>query len=280
LAVILPFEASLWRAHGVDAAYVGHPVLDEKPIDRATARARLGMETAPPCVAILPGSRAHEVRRHMPPMLEALKELERAGMAVTARLLVAASLDVATRWWIAAKAAASGVGIVDVDADGGAGACLGAFDAALAASGTATLECALAGAPPVVIYRLSALTAAIARRFVRTPFVALPNIVLGSSVYPELLDRDVKPRRLAQALAAVLERRSTFEPRAAELRARLAWQAPAAGWPCAALAGDTSADRAASLLSDWIRPGSPQPAAEPKTASGPAPRARDASLPP
>jgi lipid-A-disaccharide synthase len=135
--------------------------------------------------------------------------------------LIAASLDAATRRWLGSTAAQNGVGVIDVDPDEGAVASLGAFDVSIAASGTATLECALAGAPPVVVYQLSPLTAAIARRLVRTPFVALPNIVLGSGVYPELLDTGVEPRRIALAVTAVLERRATFEPWAKELRARL-----------------------------------------------------------
>jgi len=257
---------------------VGHPVLDAPPVDRATARARLGLATARPSVAILPGSRPHEVRRHAPAMLGALRELEKAGMPVEARLGIAASLDVATRRWLAGKAEEGGVPMVDGDAETGTAAWLGAFDAALASSGTVTLECALAGAPPVVIYRLSPLTAAIARRVVRTPFVALPNIVLGSGIYPELLDRDVEPRRMARALAAVLERRSTFEPWAQELRARLAWQRPSSQAPGAAPEGDSSADRAASLLSPWLSLGSRSN--EPKAAAWPAARAPEVSVPP
>ncbi|HMJ55988.1 MAG TPA: lipid-A-disaccharide synthase [Polyangiaceae bacterium] len=280
LAVILPFEAPLWRAQGVDAHYVGHPVLDAPAVDRATARARLGLSTLRPSVAILPGSRPHEVRRHTVPMLAALKELDSAGMGVEARLLVAASLDIKTRRWLAAKGGEGGVRSVDVDADAGTAAYLGAFDAALTASGTATLECALAGAPPVVVYRLSPLTAAIARRIVRTPFVALPNIVLGSGVYPELLDRDVEPRRMARALGTVLERRSTFEPFAHELRARLSWQRPSPDDPLAVPTGETSAERVASLLSGWLPLGSRAPSGEPRAMTRAALHAPGASLPP
>jgi lipid-A-disaccharide synthase len=281
LAVILPFEASLWRAHGVDAHYVGHPALDVAPMDGHTARARLGLPANRSSIAILPGSRPHEVRRHAPPMLATLKELAIAGMAVEARVLIAPSLDGATRSWLAARAAQAGVRTIDTDADGGAVAWLGAFDASLTASGTATLECALAGAPPVVVYRLSPLTSAIARRVVRTPFIALPNIVLGSSIYPELLDRDVEPRRMARALGAVLERRATFESPVQELRARLSWSGPTTRCGSPALpCGDTMADRTASLLSTWLssraRPGS----RDPRGGVWAAPCASEVSIPP
>jgi lipid-A-disaccharide synthase len=184
-------------------------------------------------------------------MLAALDELGRAGMRIDARILAAASLDGATRRWLDTTAADAGVRTVDVDPDAGAGAWLGAFDAALSASGTATLECALSGAPPVVVYRLSRFSAAIARRFLRTPFVALPNVVLGAAVYPELLDRDVEPRRMARALAVVLERRATFEAHAQALRARLAWS-PSSPRSTAEAVGQSSAERAASLLAPWL----------------------------
>ncbi|MET0591552.1 MAG: hypothetical protein ABW133_02560, partial [Polyangiaceae bacterium] len=255
LAVILPFEAPLWRNAGVDAHYVGHPALDaigrhesrfaattaiampaggSSPRPAATpadsSATRFAATTTPrpavPRVALLPGSRAHEVRRHTAPMLAALGELDRAGQRVEARLLASASLDRATRRWLDRAAADAGIAVVDVDPVSGAAPHLRAFDAALAASGTATLECALAGATPVIVYRMSPLTAAVARRLVRTPYVGLPNVVLDAAVYPELLGRDVAPARLATALGRVLERRPAFEPRADELRARLTGGAP------------------------------------------------------
>ena len=276
MAVILPFEAPLWHAAGVDAHYIGHPALDVPAIDRFTAQDRLGLGRTHRNVAILPGSRPHEVRRHTPLMLAALRELARAGMAVEARLLVAASLDVATRRWLVAQATQACVTTVEVDADGGAAEWLGAFDAALAASGTATLECALAQTPPVVVYRMSPLTAAVARRFVRTPFVALPNILLGSAVYPELLDRRAEPLGVARALASVLERPSVFTSSARELRARLAWPPSSSSHA----AGDTSAERAASLLFDWLACGVPQPSHLPRSTPRPVSYAPEASDPP
>jgi lipid-A-disaccharide synthase len=260
LAVILPFEVDLWRGHGVDAHYVGHPALDVVTLDRATARARLGLSIGATTVAVLPGSRPHEVHRHLLPMLGALEALG-ARIRDTARILVAASLDRPTRRWLDARARAAGIRTVDVDPDTGAGAWLSAFDAALAASGTATLECALAGAPPVVVYRLSRLSAAIARRLLRTPFVALPNVVLGRAVYPELLDRDVEPRCMARALATVLEQRGTFGASAQELRASLACSGP------------SSAERAANLVAPWLR--SPMRSSGHADASGKAADATD-----
>jgi lipid-A-disaccharide synthase len=252
LALILPFETALWRAAGVDAHYVGHPALDAPTLSRDAARAALGLSASRPSIVLLPGSRPHEVRQHTPIMLAALAELDRAGLGVEPRLLVATSLDEATQRWL--RSQTEGAGVPTVDADHAASP-LAAFDAAIAASGTATLECALAGVPPVVIYRLSRLSAAVARRFVRTRFVGLPNIVLASPVYPELLDRDAEPVGVARALGAVLERGSSFAPHAQELRRRLAWPSPpftteedATNGPL----GTTATERMASLLSPWL----------------------------
>jgi len=253
LAVILPFETMLWRAARVDAHYVGHPALDAPALSRDAARAELGLHANRPSIALLPGSRPHEVRQHTPIMLAALAELDRAGLGVEPRLLVATSLDDATQRWLRLQTQRAGV--PTVDAHRGAASSLAAFDAAIAASGTATLECALAGVPPVVVYRLSPLSAAVARRFVRTRFVGLPNIVLASLVYPELLDGDAEPIGVARALGSVLERASSFAPHAEELRRRLAWPSPFTTTEQAATNGPlgvTATERMASLLSPWL----------------------------
>jgi lipid-A-disaccharide synthase len=139
------------------------------------------------------------------------------------------------------------VEVVDVDAREGALSLLPAFDAALVASGTATLECALAGATPVIAYRLSKVTAALARRMVRIPHVALPNVILGGLHYPELLQDHAEPRRMAMEIARVLDRAPEFAQKAEELRQRMAWSHNGSR-----SRGATSADRVAGLLADWI----------------------------
>jgi lipid-A-disaccharide synthase len=243
MAVILPFEEPLWRDEGVDAHYVGHPALDVACLDRMTARARLELPPAGTVVALLPGSRAHEVRRHVVPMLASLRALRQLGHDVGARLIAAASLDEATRHWLLGQARAAKVNVITADAERGAADWLAAFDAALVASGTATLEAALAGVPSVVVYRTSRLTAMLARRLLRTPHIALPNVVLGAKHYPELLQDDVTPRRIASEMHIVLERKAPFAALALELRRRLERPAHTAG---------TSSERIAALLSDWL----------------------------
>lgn len=249
MAVILPFEEALWQKAGVDAHYVGHPALDACPPTRTEARARLALDGAGPFVALLPGSRVHEVRKLAPAMLAAVGLLKQRVPRATARLLAAGSLDPLTLFWLKAEAHKAGVDVIDVDPEQGAASLLPAFDAALVASGTATLECALCGATPVVTYRLSRMTAAVARRMVRTPHVSLPNVILGGPHYPELLQEQAEPRAMARQIALVLERPDEFGQKADELRRRLVW--PKSGTPSP---GRSSAERVAALLSDWIDP--------------------------
>ncbi|HXN34369.1 MAG TPA: hypothetical protein VN894_21050, partial [Polyangiaceae bacterium] len=144
MALMLPFEEPIWKAAGVDAHYVGHPAFETTPLDRKTARHALGMTPFAAAFAVLPGSRPHEVRRLLVPMLDAYERVRAERASVDARVLVAASLDETTRAWTRAKAAERRVRTLDMDPYGGAMAVLPAFDVALCASGTVTLEAALA----------------------------------------------------------------------------------------------------------------------------------------
>jgi lipid-A-disaccharide synthase len=210
MAVMLPFEAPLWRAAGVDAHYVGHPSLETEPLDRDAARRTLAMTPYAAAVAILPGSRPHEVRRLLLPMLDGYERVRADRASVDARVLLASSLDHATRDWVRALCAARRVGTFDVDPQIGAMGVLRAFDASLCASGTASLEAALSRAVPVVAYRVGITTELAARMLVTTPHVALPNVLLGRRAFTELLQRDVHAARIAQALCDALDRRPTL----------------------------------------------------------------------
>jgi lipid-A-disaccharide synthase len=210
LAVMLPFEEELWRRAGVDAHYVGHPALEVPSQERAVARETLGLTPLAATVALLPGSRPHEVRNLLVPMLEGYETVRNDRASVDARVLVASSLDPATRAWLHETCASRGVETFDVDPREGAGAVLRAFDVALCASGTASLEAALARAIPIVAYRVGLVTELTARAFVRTPHVALPNVLLGRRAFPELLQRDACAPRIAIALADVLDRRGAL----------------------------------------------------------------------
>jgi lipid-A-disaccharide synthase len=234
MAVMLPFEASIWRSAGADARYVGHPALESTPAPRSIARAKLGMSPCGESVALLPGSRPHEVRSLLLPMLEAYRRVRssrtaqnRPGLgpqsrpALEARVLMAPSLDPSTRDWLRLQCRCQRVDVYEVDPLAGALEVLGAFDAALCASGTASLEAALAGAVPVVAYRVGRVTLLAARLLVRTPHLALPNVLLQRRVFSELVQERASSGGLAGALHDALDRRSELEAACREVRARL-----------------------------------------------------------
>jgi lipid-A-disaccharide synthase len=210
MAVMLPFEEVLWRERGVDAEYVGHPATEATLMNRAEAREMLGLTPYARAVAILPGSRPHEVNRLLRPMLEAYERVRHDRGSIDGRVLLAPSLDAATRDRALKLADELDVEVVHVDGRVGAAPCLRAFDAALCASGTAALEAALARAIPVVLYRVDLLTEIAARQLLRTPQIALPNVLLGRLAFAELLQRDVQPKKIAQALARALDARSSL----------------------------------------------------------------------
>lgn len=183
LIVTLPFEEALWRGHGADAHYVGHPVLDARPTELNVRR---------PALAILPGSRESEIKRLLPRMIEAARGLE-------SRVIVAPSLSPSMLSFIERF----GVGTIRAG-EHGAAPLLPSFDVALVASGTASLECAAMGTPPVVAYAAHPATIAIGRRLVRSAHIALPNVLLGRRAFIELVQDEATPGALADAVAQTL----------------------------------------------------------------------------
>jgi lipid-A-disaccharide synthase len=207
MAVVLPFEEALWREHGVDCHYVGHPATEVAPLCRDDARAELGLTERSVAVAILPGSRPHEVRELLPSMLAAYEDVRHDRASVDGRVLLAPSLDEGARRFVLEHCQRARVEVAFVDPTGGAARLLPAFDATLCASGTAALEAVLAGAIPVVAYRVGLLTELVARAFLRSAHVALPNVLLGRRAFTELLQRDATPARMSRALRQTIDRR-------------------------------------------------------------------------
>lgn len=233
LLTILPFEADAYRRAGADAINVGHPAVREPaPVLAAAAvpggngRPRrggvAGHEDAEasargaasgPLVALLPGSRAQEIRALLPAMLDAARDLARRCGARFVLPVAAPHLEAR----ITAAVAAAGVPVHV--ADGRAGETMAAADVAIIASGTAAVEAACAGLPMVVVYRVSPLTAWIARRFVVTNDLdhggfSIPNIVLGRRAVPELVQGEVRGPRIAREVEALLEPETAVRVRA------------------------------------------------------------------
>lgn len=243
LAVILPFEEALWRRAGVDARYVGHPSLDVilGAPSREALRSQLGIGAGAIGAAVLPGSRAGEVARMAAPLMDAAIALRDEGAIDEARMIEAPSLPPKARAIARAIAAERGIAIASGDADHGAAPLLGAFDLTLTASGTASLEAALAGASPVVAHRIDALGYAIAKRLVTSPHIALPNVLLGRRAFAELVQDQANARAIAEAARATLLRRDEARAASDELRALLAPPG-----------GEGFGARVAALLAPWL----------------------------
>jgi lipid-A-disaccharide synthase len=194
-AVILPFEEGLLRKHGIDATFVGHPLLDRARMlpDRAAARAALGLGAKDRLLALFPGSRAQEIGRHLEPFVATALELQRRDPALKVIVSAAPHVSIpAERCPFPLVRSASF-------------AVLRAADAAMCKSGTTTLEAAVALCPLVVAYRTSAITYAAARRLVKIPYIGLVNVVAGREVAPEFIQDALVPSRVADALGPLLD---------------------------------------------------------------------------
>jgi len=212
MAVIFPFEVEFYRQHGVEAEFVGHP-LAELPlpsISREEFAARNQLNPEHTWIALLPGSRPHEIRDHLPEMLEVAWLLDMstpddAFPMDTYEFLVplAPTLSEDQREQVEEMAEARGTGMpVRLVED--ARAALYHARAAVVASGTATVEAALIGNPFVVIYRVSRLTYALAKRMVKVPYVAMANLIAGRRIIPELIQHDFQAPIIVQHLRPLL----------------------------------------------------------------------------
>lgn len=203
---LFPFEPAFYREHGVRAAFVGHPLADQIPldVDRAAARAQLGLDAGARVLAILPGSRRGEVERLAAPFAGAAELLARRHPGL---VCVAPMVDVALRDRFDKECAALAPTAKVRMLDGQSRVALAAADVALVASGTATLEAALLKCPMVVAYRLSAFTAWLLRTFrlVKVRHFSQPNLLAGTRLVEEFFQEAATPAQLAAALSVYLD---------------------------------------------------------------------------
>jgi lipid-A-disaccharide synthase len=198
---LLPFEPEAYqRLHGPPCSYVGHPLTEQLASLRPNADEAKRRAESPPVLLVLPGSRRSEIRHHMAVFGQAVGLLQERGVAFELMLptmphLQETVVEAVKGWPIQPQVV---IGEQDKRA---------AFriaHAALAKSGTVTLELALAGVPMVTAYRVGAVEAFILRRAIRVSSVILANLVIGKDVIPEFLQEDCTPEKLAQALGDVL----------------------------------------------------------------------------
>ena len=221
MIVIFPFEQDFYRSHGVDVAYVGHPLafLPLPEVSRQEFAARYKLDPGKTWIAILPGSRRRELRLNLPPMLEAVELLRKEGDQYEYLLPVASTLN---QDWVRYQL---GPAHATVKLTEDAQATVMLCRAAVVASGTATVETALTGTPFVVVYRLSPLTWFLGRRLVKLDTFAMPNLIAGKKVVPELIQSDFTGKAVMRELKKILpdgEPRREMQEALAEVKRKLA----------------------------------------------------------
>lgn len=232
---LLPFEpAALARLGGPPGTYVGHSLIQRLPDLAPDESDRAAREASPPTLVVLPGSRRSELDRLLPVFCETLARLATRPGGLEAVLPAVPR----HRDRIAAAIADWPVRPRLVDGEAAKFAAFRRARAALAASGTVTLELALAQAPTVVAYKVSKLEEMIARRLVVAPSIVLPNLILGENVYPEFIQDDCNPETLAAALAPLLDGGQARERQLAALARVAARVLPADGLPPATRAAE------------------------------------------
>lgn len=221
---LFPFEPACYAQQDVLADYTGHPLADQiaPGTSAGPARAELGIDESDTCIALLPGSRISEVGKLTAPMLDAAAILAKRQPGM--RFIVPAASQLIKEQVETELGRFPGLDCrVLVSRSKQA---MAAADLVICASGTATLEVMLINRPMVVCYRLSAMTYALARwlRLVKSRFFALPNILAGEALVPELLQREVTGERIADEATKWLEqpaRRDALHGRFRQLHEQL-----------------------------------------------------------
>lgn len=200
VAAIFPFEADVYREAGADVAFVGNPLVDiVKPgMTKDEAYRYFGADPARPVVMLLPGSRSQEIEKLLPVMLEAgekLLETQPCQFFLPVASTVPEEMlnSVIARYRLPVRLTRDRT--YDL---------MGIAGAAVAASGTVTLEAALMGLPTVIIYKVAGLTYFLGKFLVKIPHIGLPNIVAGRKIVPELLQDDVNAATIAAAVRQLL----------------------------------------------------------------------------
>ncbi|MGJ5178972.1 lipid-A-disaccharide synthase [Bradyrhizobium oligotrophicum] len=198
---LLPFEPEAFRRlGGPPCTYVGHPLIEQLASLRPAAAEQARRDAEPPVLLVLPGSRRSEVARHMAVFGETLARLRAQGVAFEAVLPTTPHLEATVRAGVADWPVAPAIVMSEADKR----AAFRTARAALAKSGTVTLELALSGVPMVTAYRVGAVEAFILRRLVNVQSVILANLVIGDNVIPEFLQEACTVDNLAPVLVDLL----------------------------------------------------------------------------
>jgi lipid-A-disaccharide synthase len=224
MLALFPFEARYYREHDVPVTFVGHPLADEIPsvYDTRAIRTALGLPIDRAVVALLPGSRLGELRRHATLFVRTAQWLNARHPALH---FVAPFVNAATQaLFEEARVRAGACDLPITQLGGHSREALAASDVALLASGTATLEAALLRKPMVVTYRVSRLSETLIRLFAHVRMYALPNLLAGRLLVPELIQDNAVPEQLGAAIEDYLahpERAESLQAELAQMHAAL-----------------------------------------------------------
>jgi lipid-A-disaccharide synthase len=193
VCAVFPFEVGLYQGAGARVLFVGHPLLDivHPRTERAALLPQLQLDADKPFFALLPGSREQEVSSLLPPMLAAAQLI--AQEVPGAQFAVPFAHTVSRQW----QERLAHTFPAAVPVKGRTYDVLAAADVAIVASGTVTLEAAILGTPMVMVYKLASSTYHIAKILVKTPYVALPNVVADREIVRELLQQEACPEQMA-----------------------------------------------------------------------------------
>ncbi|MEQ1877827.1 MAG: lipid-A-disaccharide synthase [Bdellovibrionia bacterium] len=216
--VLFPFEQEFYKKHGVPTSFVGHPLLDEisgsllDPSVQKLNRRRFGIADGKIVLGLMPGSRAGELKHCFETQIETAKILVSEFPNVQPVILVAPNLD---KEAVTARLTSLNFPIALVKA--APFEMIGMTDVILCASGTATLMVGLMEKPMIIMYRMNSLSAAIAKRIVKTPFFGLVNVIVGREIAPERFQQAATPKLLADLLRPLLASENLRREKAVEL---------------------------------------------------------------
>ncbi len=214
MIVLFPFEERIYQQAGVDVSWVGHPLLDQK-IDEKDNREFLekyGLLNDLPILAIAPGSRPSEMRKHLPTLLKSLPLIQEEVGEINCIIPVAESLDINEVQEIIEAVNVKVTLIREQFLE-----TIQACDAAVVASGTASLQTGLALKPFAIVYQVSQITFWIARYLANTRFIGLVNILAGKEIVPELLQNDFNSKKVAETGVRLLKDKDYREKMICEL---------------------------------------------------------------
>jgi lipid-A-disaccharide synthase len=201
MIVLFPFEVPLYEAAGVDAEWVGHPLLDiVKPtLPKEVAFQQFGLDPKRRTIGLLPGSRVHEVERLLPPLLDSAHLLQREipDLQFVIPLAPGIPKTILSSWM-------KNISIPVKVVEGFTYDVMNLAELLITASGTATLEGAILGKPMIIIYKVSLLSYWVGRALIRVDHIGLVNLVAEKEIAPELIQKDAHPQRIADEAFRIL----------------------------------------------------------------------------